>query len=197
MAKQLSLDRPLDDFIDGGRKRQRDSDRRPRDDRPPRRWREEKLDRPLDWDTYRKERPTNADRAKAEKDKEKHQKKRKRDDDEDTHFIGRGGRLVEKFKPTEVQKAKGRGEKTHGTFSRPRTVKITNIAPIVEWEQLKELFEGAAGKIVEGDLQKNGTAFITFEKPNAAATATFEFNGGELADKKIKVQLVYDDSDED
>ncbi|CAL1140276.1 unnamed protein product [Cladocopium goreaui] len=107
--------------------------------------------------------------------------------------LGRGGRLAEKRAPKEVQKAKGRDMASHGTFSRPRTVKVSNIPEGLEWRYIKELFESAAGKVIEGHLEDNGVAWLTFEKPDAASEAHFEFDGGELADQPIRVELIDDD----
>lgn len=107
--------------------------------------------------------------------------------------LGRGGRLAEKRAPKEVQKAKGRDMASHGTFLRPRTVKVSNIPEGLEWRYIKELFESAAGKVVQGHLEDNGVAWLTFEKPDAASEAHFEFDGGELADQLIQVELIDDD----
>eukprot|EP00930_Biecheleria_cincta_P089291 TRINITY_DN7856_c0_g2_i1.p1 TRINITY_DN7856_c0_g2~~TRINITY_DN7856_c0_g2_i1.p1 ORF type:complete len:193 (+),score=45.26 TRINITY_DN7856_c0_g2_i1:42-620(+) len=152
------------------------------------------------------------DRAKSDKKKDRGQEKegnaakesraaRKRTRDESPEVkkqLGRGGRLVEKRLSAEVLKAKGRNQKTRGTLgNRPTTILVSNIARIVDWDMLKELFQGAAGKIVEGRLEEDGTAVITFEKPNAASLAYTEFNGGELADRTIKVELLYDDKSSD
>ncbi|CAJ1344041.1 unnamed protein product [Effrenium voratum] len=110
---------------------------------------------------------------------------------ENKERLGRGGRLAEKWKPREVQKAKGRDMASHGTFSRPRTVKVSNIKKGLEWRYIRELFESAAGKVIRGHLEENGTcAWLTFEKPDAASEAHFEFNGGELADQPIKATVV-------
>eukprot|EP00439_Symbiodinium_sp_Y106_P039517 s1459_g4.t2 len=113
---------------------------------------------------------------------------------ENKERLGRGGRLTEKRAPKEVQKAKGRDMASHGTFSRPRTVKVSNIPEGLEWRYIKELFESAAGKVIEGQFEEDdGVAWLTFEKPDAASTAHFDFDGGELADQVIKVELIDED----
>jgi len=116
--------------------------------------------------------------------------------------LGRGGRpaqsLAEKRRPGEVARARGRDTSTRGTLSsRPRTVRVTNIHPIVDLDSLVELFQRATGKITDSSLE-NGTALLTFEETNSASKARFEFDGGQVADQKIKVEFVYDDeSDSD
>eukprot|EP00440_Ansanella_granifera_P023157 gb/GFBE01025147.1/.p1 GENE.gb/GFBE01025147.1/~~gb/GFBE01025147.1/.p1 ORF type:complete len:220 (+),score=30.99 gb/GFBE01025147.1/:1-660(+) len=206
--KESLLDRSLDDLVEsrGGRDKGR-SDRRPPRDEP----RERR--RPRDFDdesrggkgrgrgdrhTDRGDRGDRGDRDGERDRKHKAQKRPRSESPEVVRRLGRGGRMIEKRMSAEVKKAKGRGDRTRGTLgSRPTTIMISNIAPVVDWDMLKELFQGAAGKIKDGRLEDDGTAIITFEKPNAASLAHSEFNGGELADKKIKVELLYDDESSD
>lgn len=162
-------------LLDGPLEPEMEERRRPRPDREKRPRREHPLDRVVDE-------PLRETRRKAPSPVESKER------------LGRGGRLAEKRTPKEVQKAKGRDMASHGTFSRPRTIKVTDIPKGLEWRYIKELFESAAGKVVEGHLEKNGTvAWLTFEKPDAASEAHFEFDGGELADQPIRVELIDDD----
>eukprot|EP00931_Biecheleriopsis_adriatica_P088164 TRINITY_DN62538_c0_g1_i1.p1 TRINITY_DN62538_c0_g1~~TRINITY_DN62538_c0_g1_i1.p1 ORF type:complete len:197 (+),score=50.60 TRINITY_DN62538_c0_g1_i1:51-641(+) len=133
-----------------------------------------------------------------DRDKEKRESKKRPLDEEppEDQRLGRGGRLTQKRKPREVNLARGRNLESQGTLSRPRSVKVTNIPASLEWRYVKELFESAAGKILDGRLENGGTAFITFKKPDSAKTAHKEFDGGELADQVISVEMLPEEDDD-
>eukprot|EP00933_Yihiella_yeosuensis_P049978 TRINITY_DN4773_c1_g1_i1.p1 TRINITY_DN4773_c1_g1~~TRINITY_DN4773_c1_g1_i1.p1 ORF type:complete len:230 (-),score=29.38 TRINITY_DN4773_c1_g1_i1:128-817(-) len=213
----LLLDRALDDFVDRpDRKRKQDrsdwregandSRKEHRSDGPRGRgettWGRDRGEK--SWgrgDDRDQGRRDDRDRNRGRDDNDRRgyrEKKRGRDQDDEVR-LGRGGRLgqsrADRLKPAEVQRAKGRDQKTRGTLSsRPTTVKISNIHPEVDLDMLKELLQGATGKIADASL-KDGVAMITYEKPNAASKAKSEFDGGEIAERKIKVEMVYDESE--
>eukprot|EP00930_Biecheleria_cincta_P055164 TRINITY_DN41515_c0_g1_i1.p1 TRINITY_DN41515_c0_g1~~TRINITY_DN41515_c0_g1_i1.p1 ORF type:complete len:217 (+),score=48.19 TRINITY_DN41515_c0_g1_i1:59-652(+) len=121
---------------------------------------------------------------------------RERSPDGDDARLGRGGRLAIKQKAKGTATARGRDLASSGNLANPKSVLVSNVPAKVRLSAIKELFESAAGRVSEARKHEDGVVQLTFEKPQAAFKAQSEFDGGELADQIIKVELVNDDDDE-
>eukprot|EP00933_Yihiella_yeosuensis_P078050 TRINITY_DN89141_c0_g1_i1.p1 TRINITY_DN89141_c0_g1~~TRINITY_DN89141_c0_g1_i1.p1 ORF type:complete len:222 (+),score=58.63 TRINITY_DN89141_c0_g1_i1:106-771(+) len=120
-------------------------------------------------------------------------KRRRSPSDDKDKVIGRGGRYQLKRRARDQM----RDRHSASTFKRPKQVKVSNIPDGLEYRIIKELFEGAAGKVAEGhvDADDETVVHFTFETSDGAATAYYEFDGGELGGTEIKVELIQEDDD--
>lgn len=74
------------------------------------------------------------------------------------------------------------------TSSRPKRVKVTNVARDLDDQDIKEAFEAETGRIVKCTLDRS-TAYITFANASDAVKAVETFDRGELNGKTITVVL--------
>merc|ERR1712113_861940 len=68
-------------------------------------------------------------------------------------------------------------------------VRVDNIPPVAESKHFRQLFTSGSCKVVDC-LVKSGSAFINFLKPDSAADAVKEFNGGEMNGRLIVVRQI-------
>lgn len=73
--------------------------------------------------------------------------------------------------------------------NRSKRIKVTGFPEDLEYRYLKELFETEGAKITAGHIE-DGTGILMFEKADHAWKAKEDFDGGELAGKSIKVELL-------
>lgn len=69
-----------------------------------------------------------------------------------------------------------------------KQIKVKNIPHNLDWRDIKSAFEAEAGKISRCELD-NGTAWITFLRPEDARKAVDTFDRGELNGKTIEVSI--------